>query len=158
MSEHSKITDIGSLLRDVLKKRQWSRRLGLHAVFQFWNEVVGRDIASRAQPSVIRGTVLWVCVSDSVWMQQLHLQKTLLLERINKRLPGSETRITDIRFQIDANLGKKAKAVEKRRVPCHTASPEELARLEELISGVGDAEIRQVIKDVWLKFQALSKK
>ena len=112
MAAPEKIIRIDALFADLFKKRQWDKRLALHAVFRNWPQVVGPEIAERTAPQVIRGTVLWIAVSDSVWMQQLHLQKQALLEQINANVRGSE-KISDIRFQIDAVLRRKGHIVGK---------------------------------------------
>ncbi|MFO7761822.1 MAG: DUF721 domain-containing protein [Desulfobia sp.] len=93
---------LGSLLDDIISRRKWTNKFDLHKVFGFWPEVVGRDVARWAVPSIIRGRILWISVVDSVWMQQLYMQKMLLLEKINERLSGSG--FTDLRFQVDSNM------------------------------------------------------
>ncbi|MFA7348677.1 MAG: DUF721 domain-containing protein [Desulfurivibrionaceae bacterium] len=152
MAASEKITRIDSLFAELFKKRQWDKRLALHAVFRNWPQVVGAEIAERTEPRVIRGTVLWIAVSDSVWMQQLHLQKQALLEHINANVRGSE-KISDIRFQIDAALGEEKMAVD---VPAPVASPkpidpEEQKSFEGLLGAIGDAELRTRLLALWRK-------
>lgn len=152
MASSEKITRIDRLLAGLFAKRQWDKRLGLHAIFRSWPEVVGKAIARQAAPHVIRGTVLWVNVSDSVWMQQLHLQKPHLLEKINASLPGPET-ISDLRFQVDAALGQEEPAPE---VPGPVSSPrpvdpQALKDFERLVAAIGDAETRNRLLSLWKK-------
>ena len=147
-----KIIRIDSLFAELFKKRQWDKRLALHAVFRNWPQVVGLEIAERTEPQVIRGTVLWIAVSDSVWMQQLHLQKQTLLEQINANVRGAE-KISDIRFQIDAALGEEKMVVES---PAPVASPrpidpEEQKGFEGLIAAIGDGELRTRLLALWRK-------
>ena len=128
--------------------------MGLHAVFQFWDDLVGSVVSCRAQPKVIRGTVLWVNVSDSVWMQQLHLQKAILIQKINDRLPGTNASLTDIRFKLDTGLLLRPKDVSPP--PRKQLRQVDLNRQEEfdkMIAGIKDDETRKSIKALWLKFQ-----
>ncbi len=154
MAAPEKITRIDSLFAELFKKRQWDKRLALHAVFRNWPEVVGPEIAERTEPRVIRGTVLWIAVSDSVWMQQLHLQKQALLEHVNANVRGSE-KISDIRFQIDAALGEERMAVSspKPAASPQPIDPEEQKGFEGLISSIGDAELRNRLLALWRKNQ-----
>jgi len=152
MAVPGKITRIDSLFAELFKKRQWDKRLALHAVFRNWPEVVGPEIAERTEPQVIRGAVLWIAVSDSVWMQQLHLQKQALLEHVNAHVRGSE-KISDIRFQIDAALGEEKMEADspKPAVAPPPVDPEEQKSFEGLIGAIGDAELRTRLLALWQK-------
>ncbi|MGV1099534.1 DciA family protein [Thiovibrio sp. JS02] len=152
MARTEKLTRIDSLLAELFKKRQWERRLGLHAIFRTWPRVVGREIAGRAAPQVIRGTVLWVAVSDSVWMQQLHLQKQQLLEYINNSLDGPET-ISDIRFQLDVTLGQGKEDENGPAAPpaLKPIDPEQRKDFERLLAGLPDEENRRRLLSLWIK-------
>jgi hypothetical protein len=152
MASPEKVIRIDSLLAGLFEKRQWDRRLGLHAIFQNWPGVVGKEIARQAEPHVIRGTVLWVNVSDSVWMQQLHLQKLHLLEKINASLPGPE-KISDVRFQVDAALGREEATPEahKQAPPLQSIDPEALKDFERLVASIVDPETRSRLLSLWKK-------
>lgn len=155
MAAPEKIIRIDSLFAELFKKRQWDKRLALHGVFRNWPEVVGQDLAERTAPKVIRGTVLWIAVSDSVWMQQLHLQKQALLEHVNANLRGPE-KISDIRFQIDAALGEEKTAADSPP-PAATprqVDPEKQKSFEGMISSIGDAELRTRLLALWRKAQS----
>jgi hypothetical protein len=103
---------LNKLLAAFFDNKKWRSRLELHAVFKFWDGTVGEEIAAIAQPSLIRGSVLWVKVADSVWMQQLHMQKMLLLEKINQQLPGAK--LSDIHLQLDSTLKYSSKLSEEK--------------------------------------------
>ncbi|MFA6498093.1 MAG: DUF721 domain-containing protein [Desulfurivibrionaceae bacterium] len=156
MAAPEKIIRIDSLFAELFKKRQWDKRLALHAVFRNWPQVVGPEIAERTEPQVIRGTVLWIAVSDSVWMQQLHLQKQALLEQINANVRGSE-KISDIRFQIDAGLGEEKLATVPLKLDAspQPIDPEAQEDFERLIAAIGDAELRTRLLVLWRKNQQL---
>jgi hypothetical protein len=152
MAATEKIIRIDSLFAELFKKRQWDKRLGLHAVFLDWPQVVGPEIAERTEPQVIRGTVLWIAVSDSVWMQQLHLQKQALLEQINANVRGSE-KISDIRFQINAALGEEKVEVDNQPPDAlvQSVDPEAQKSFELLIAAIGDAELQTRLLTLWRK-------
>ncbi len=152
MAAPEKIIRIDSLFAELFKKRQWDKRLGLHAVFLDWPQVVGPEIAERTEPQVIRGTVLWIAVSDSVWMQQLHLQKQALLEQINANVRGSE-KISDIRFQINAALGEEKVEVDNQLPDAlvQSVDPEAQKSFELLIAAIGDAELQTRLLALWRK-------
>ena len=152
MAAPEKIIRLDALFSELFKKRQWDKRLALHGVFRNWPQVVGPEIAERTAPQVIRGTVLWIAVSDSVWMQQLHLQQQALLEHINANVGGSE-KISDIRFQIDAALGEEKVVAESPppAVPPPPIDPEEQKGFERMIGAIGDGELRMRLLALWRK-------
>src|SRR5438105_825733 len=51
-----------------------------------WESAVGRQIAARAQPTVLAGGTLHVLVQDHRWRDQLDAARVFLLERINRAL------------------------------------------------------------------------
>ena len=148
MAKSKKPENIGDLLGGLFQQRNWQGRFRMHALFSFWDEVVGEDIAIRAQPDLIRGTVLWLRVSDSIWMQQLHLSKNLLMEKVNARL--GESKITDIRFRIDPTLGKPAPVAEPEPAP-EPVDPERLKKAEAMFASLADKELQQTLRRLWIK-------
>ncbi len=154
--------DLGSLIAGVCREKNWQWRLGLHQVFLFWNEVVGTEIAAHAQPEVIKGDVLWLRVSDSVWMQQLQFEKMPILEKINDRLTIFEAakfnnngtkplNISDLRFAVS----RTALAAENGREERTPAAPvvvdaDRLAEFDQLIAGMGDSKVKESMRHLWL--------
>lgn len=152
MKESHKIESVSSLLADIFRKRNWKSRIKMHAVFDFWNEAVGSEIAEKARPQLIRGKVLWVNVSDSVWMQQLHFQKMMLLEQINERL-GKE-RIEDIRFNLDTRFNEFSEEKKQRGTSSvWPLDPERAKEFEKMIAAVDDEGLKKSLKRLWTKFE-----
>jgi len=144
--------EISRLLSAVFLNKKWHSKLELHRVFEFWNSAVGREIAAVAQPSLIRsGNVLWVKVTDSVWMQQLHLQKMLLLEKINGQL--HDEKISDIRFQLNSSLTPPSEPTEpKKSKPLFLDKKKEQA-FDKLISSLDNDDLKASLKSLWVKMQ-----
>lgn len=151
-----KIVRIDALLGEMFETRNWRQNLARNRIFEFWNEAVGNDIAAHAQPKLLRGKVLWVDVTDSIWMQQLYFQKEHLREVLNDRIPGEEE-IDDIRFNLVANL-KPARPAPKIDLeisaPARPApDPAKLAEFEKLVSTIGDEGVRNSFRTLWLAGQ-----
>jgi predicted nucleic acid-binding Zn ribbon protein len=141
---------LGAFLKELFRRKKWQLRLDQHALFLRWEEIVGIEIAERAQPDCIRGDVLWLRVVDSVWMQQLSLQKTTLLALLNSRL--GKKGIHDIRFRLDVTVGRRQPSSLGEK-PGHERqpSPEELREFEEIASPLKDEELKAVMWRLWLK-------
>jgi len=149
-ARRDRASDIGGLLAKVIKEKKWRNRFQLHAVFDFWNEAVGPEISGRAQPLFIRGNVLWVAVSDSVWMQQLQFQKTLLLDIVSRRHGQGE--IADIRFQLDISLGGTPGPESTARA-VKPVDKDKLHEFDTLLSSLKDGEVRESLRNLWIKSQ-----
>ncbi|HHK60544.1 MAG TPA: DUF721 domain-containing protein [Desulfobacterales bacterium] len=135
------------LLDAILTERKWRRQIALHQVFLFWERAVGRDIAAKTLPWCIRKGVLWVKVTDNVWLHHLHLQKRLLLDKLNARL--KDVALNDIRFTLDHTIapqaGKQPQPAPTRLAPLPPV-PEDLT---SCLATVTDPELRQQIRRAW---------
>ena len=140
---------LARLLDDMISRKNWSKKIKQHTVFELWPEVVGKDIAQRTCPYVIRGSILWIRVSDSVWMQQLHLQKPLILEKINRRLKGAV--ISDLRFQVDSSLDRVDINDSDRPVASEAEEdPSEGEGFDQMLKSVtDDREVQKAVKKCW---------
>lgn len=150
----NKPVEISRLLSAVFENKKWQSKLELHRVFQFWNSVVGKEIAAVAQPSVLRGHVLWVKVAESIWMQQLHLQKMLLLEKINQQL--HEEKISDIHFQLNSSLAPPFEPEIKKSKPVFLDKKKE-QEFDKLISSLDNDELKASLKSFWVKMHTKGK-
>ena len=149
MKEKKKPIPVSSLLTDLIQQKGWKKQISRNRVFLLWESIVGPEIAHHARPQVIRGKVLWVNVSDSVWMQQLQFQKIMLLEQINQNI---ETSIEDIRFSVDPSLDRPLPEPEPQSAPPeYQPDPEKKAEMEKLFSSVENREVRRAMKELWLK-------
>ena len=145
-----KPVEISRLLSTVFENRKWRSKLALHKVFEFWNKTVGKEIDAVAQPYLIRGHVLWVKVRDSIWMQQLHFQKMLLLENINKQLVNEK--FSDIHFQLDSSLSAPMEPETEKQKPVFLDKKQE-QEFDKLISPLENDDLKASLKSLWVKMQ-----
>jgi len=146
-----KPVEISRLLSTVFENRKWRSKLELHRVFEFWNKTVGKEIAAVAQPSLIRSrSVLWVKVKDSIWMQQLHLQKMLLLEKINQQLNGEQ--LSDIHFQLNSSLSAPPQPETEKAKPAFPDKKKE-QEFDKLISSLENEDLKTSLKSLWVRMQ-----
>ena len=153
-SDTSKPVQMSQLLSAVFENKKWHSKLELHRVFEFWNSVVGKEIAAVAQPSLIRGHVLWVKVAESVWMQQLHLQKMLLLKNINQQL--QDEKISDIRFQLNSSMTPPPENEIKKFEPVALDKKKE-REFDKLINSLDNEDLKASLKSFWVKMHTTEK-
>jgi predicted nucleic acid-binding Zn ribbon protein len=80
------------ILRRALHQHGFARRLPRRISPEAWEHAVGRQIAARAQPTVLAGGTLHLLVEDHRWRDQLDAARVFLLERINGRLGAGAVR------------------------------------------------------------------
>lgn len=68
-----------------------------------WSEIVGSEIARRAQPECLRNGTLVVRVCNSAWAQELSFQKQVILKRL-QRFVDAEPGVKDISFYVAGQL------------------------------------------------------
>ena len=141
---------VGPLLKKVLGERGMDDRLNRYQAWLIWDQVVGKQIAERARPLRFRQGTLEVQVDHPVWMQQLQMMKTQILQKLNQQLPNAN--ITDL-FLRKAPTPYSNK---NRRQPEPPAQKPELAELttEEqqeinaMFTTLDDAELQAEMRRV----------
>jgi len=154
LNDVSEPVGINRLLSGVIADKKWRSKLELHRTFELWQSIVGPEIAAVAQPSLIHGHVLWVKVAESIWMQQLHLQKMLLLEKINNQLQNEK--LSDIRFQLNSSLTPPPEPEIKKSKPILLDKKEE-QEFDKLISTLKNEDLRTSLKRLWVKIKTTGK-
>lgn len=77
---------LSKILADSFRGKPLEKRLGEVEIWRIWGQVVGAQIAAKAQPSRFTNGVLTVVVISAPWMQQLNFMKRDIAERLNEKL------------------------------------------------------------------------
>jgi predicted nucleic acid-binding Zn ribbon protein len=83
---------VGGILRRTLDRHGLGRRLDRHVAAAVWADAVGKELATRATPTVLSGGTLHVLVQDHRWRDQLDAARAIVIERLNQRLGRSAVR------------------------------------------------------------------
>lgn len=150
-------TPVHTLMAEIVRKKKWQSRFELHQVFERWQALVGKEISRHAQPNRYRGKVLWLDVSDSVWLQQLQFLKNDLLVKLNRSLPQEQ--VEDIRFQLK-NGWQDPDGHDHDALPTPSPIPSagEVADIDGHLKDVEDEELRAAMKRCWQDFYGLPEK
>ncbi len=148
-----KIESLGDVLGKILKKRKIFLNLPLDRslnpedkrITAAWNKAVGARIVAHASPDKLQRGTLFVKVSDSVWMQQLHFLKQDILGKINP-LPDGTT-VKNIHF----SLGKTPVSPTGDKLPPAASSSlkaRDRKMIDENTAAIIDPELRDILKKV----------
>lgn len=89
---------LSDLLADFVRNCQGGSSTSARSVWAIWDRVVGEPLAENAQPAAFKERTLVVHVRSSTWLQELHFQKSDLIQRLNQAA-GSRV-VEEIRFKI----------------------------------------------------------
>ena len=87
---------IGSALKKLIKMKGLSAGLVQQKAIDVWEEVVGRAISQNTETVSVEKRVLTIKTRNATWRQELQLQKTNIIRKLNKKL--NKNIIKDIRF------------------------------------------------------------
>lgn len=95
--ERRKTVHISEIIQELLTKNNMKSRLDETTITQKWEEVVGKTMAKYTRKVYVSKGVLHVEVISSVARNELMMNRSMLIEKLNQTT-GSET-IKDIIFR-----------------------------------------------------------
>jgi len=118
-------------------------------IWELWDGVVGKKIAKHARPSSIKKGVLWVKVTDSIWLQELEFMTQVIKERINSKLQRQA--IKKIRFRVGTpqdriQIDKK----KSRQENDQDLGPGRRKEMEEILARIKDKELRSSLRKIMM--------
>ncbi len=78
-----------------------------------WKEIVGPTVSENAEPISFHSGILWLCVRNSVWMQQLSFMLEPIKQSVNKNF--KENFVKEVRLTLDRKLTPSANDEEFKR-------------------------------------------
>lgn len=143
-TQAKKLQHLGDILQLAMKRRGIALNLESQRIARAWDNAVGARIAAQTRPDQIRRDVLFVRVSSSVWMQQLHFLKREIIEKVNRTL-GEEV-IGNLYFTIGDVSPRRPSRAETAPTPqVQPLREREKKMVEKWVSSVADAELRDIL-------------
>ena len=143
MKKDSQISALNEIVAGIFQDSPASGRKDLLMIHTLWHKAVGEKIAKNTLPQTIKKNILFVTVSNSVWMQELQFLKEQIRERINKDLPTLT--IEDIRFKIGPVTEKHRPSSAEPLLPL---SPEEKEDVKKHGASIKDPDLRSAFEAV----------
>lgn len=105
---------VRTVLHRALESHGLRRKLERRISPEVWAEAVGAQLASRVQPTVLSNGVLHLLVQDHRWRDQIDAARSMVIERLNRRLGAPLVR--ELRFGLahDGALTQARAALEPR--------------------------------------------
>jgi len=136
---------LGDVVRAGLRHLGLEGRVREKTAVAIWPEVVGERTAAATRADRAADGILYVTCRDSVWAQQLHFLRPVIIEKLNERLGASvvsEIRLSGVGFR------KAARGEEEKRGPAKLEKgadlPEqEMNRIREAVSSIENPELAE---------------
>jgi predicted nucleic acid-binding Zn ribbon protein len=90
------VQHIGGPLKKFLKSSGLEKGVAQQNAIDIWGSIVGENVSKNAIPIDVQHGILTVKTETPAWRQELHFQKKIIVENLNKKL--NKKVIKDIRF------------------------------------------------------------
>ncbi len=142
---------LGDVLQKTLKRFNISGNSIDRNIWDAWNKAIGPQVAAQTRPDKLRRDILFVKVSNSIWMHQLQFMKQEIIDKTNKFL-GREV-IKNVHFSIgEIAPPSTLKNEENFTFPNqYQLSERDRKVIEESSSSVPDKELGSILKRVMTK-------
>lgn len=142
---------LGNVLQGILKKHNIVIDSEEQRLLEIWHKAVGTQISAHTRPDKLKRNTLFVKVSSSAWLHQLHILKSEIIKIIN-RLVEKEL-IRDIHFTI----GEVSSKMPKHYIPdafspdSYPLKDKDKKLIEKSIATLADQELKDIVKRVMTK-------
>jgi predicted nucleic acid-binding Zn ribbon protein len=139
---------IAPVLAQALRQHGLGHLVLLGQIVQHWSTIAGTQLMAVTQPESIRGRVLFVTVSDAIWLQQITFYQAQLLENIRSVL--GEVSITKLHFALAMSSPRQPvlSLPEEDLEPLPLTAVEE-QQMQESTAGIADPELRETVRRAW---------
>ena len=141
---HRKGEKVGGILHRTLQRSAMGRRLPRQVPVLVWESAVGAQLAARAQPTVLSGGTLHVLVQDHRWRDQIDAARTVVIEKLNRRLGANAVRALQFGLAHDGALDEARRRARLREAP----APGPVAAAQSM---AGAARLDPALREAFLR-------
>lgn len=145
--ERGTLQPLAPILAQTLRQVGLGRVALLGRIVQHWEDIVGPQLAAVTQPESVRSQVLFVTVTEAIWLQQLMFYHSQLLQNIRKIL--GNVRITRLHFVLAASSSPSVPDEAEKVPESLPLTPTEEQQILEDTSGIADLELRRLVRCAW---------
>ena len=142
------LQSIAPVLAQTLRQRGLGHLVLLGRIVQHWHTIAGPQLAVVTQPESIRTRVLFVTVSDAIWLQQITFYQAQLLENIRSVL--GDVPITRLHFMLAMSSSRQpvlSPPEEGLELLPLTAVEEQ--QMQEGTASIADPDLREAVRRAW---------
>ena len=139
---------LAPVLAQALRQRGLSHLVLLGQIIRHWHAIAGPQLAAVTQPESIRARVLFITVSDAIWLQQITFYQAQLLENIRGVL--GNVAITRLHFTLAMSSARRPvfSSPEEGPEPLPLTAVEE-QQMQEGTASIADPDLREAVRRAW---------
>jgi hypothetical protein len=139
---------LAPVLAQALRQRGLSHLVLLGQIVRHWHAIAGPQLAAVTQPESIRARVLFVTVSDAIWLQQITFYQAQLLENIRSVLGDVALTRLHFRLAISSSRPPVLSPPEEGLEPSPLTAVEE-QQMQEGTASIADPDLREAVRRAW---------
>lgn len=162
----AKSQNIHQVLTEFMRERHLEAKMLEQKVFSLWREHLGEPLGTRTMPVSLSEGVLKVYTEHPVYTTELSSHKPQLLMDLNAKLGRPVLKDLRIEFrpprEVQAYKTEASRSSQQRSQRdvedrSSTATPEQLARIEQTLATVSDTALKRSLSQLFLTQSGKSK-
>ena len=141
---------IAPLIAQTLQQAGLGRVTLLGRLVQSWQEIVGPHLAAVTYPENVRSRVLFVTVSEAIWLQQLIFYQSQLLQNIRRVLGDVPIHRLHFVLAVASQPSSSSPAATPVATSRSLTAAEERQVVEDT-QDIADPELRELVRRTWRK-------
>jgi predicted nucleic acid-binding Zn ribbon protein len=135
-------------LAQALRQRGLGHLVLFGEIVRHWSDIAGPQLAAVTQPQSIRARVLFITVSDAIWLQQITFYQAQLLENIRSVL--GDVAITRLHFTLVMSSSQQPALAPPKQEPGPVPlTAVEQQQMQASTAGIADPDLREAIRRAW---------
>ena len=135
-------------LTQALRQRGLGHLVLFGQIVRHWHAIAGPQLAAVTQPESIRARVLFIMVSDAIWLQQITFYQAQLLENIRSVL--GNVAITRLHFTLAMSSARRpVLSPPEEGLEFLPLTAVEEQQMQESTAGIADPDLRETVRRAW---------
>ena len=142
------LQSIAPVLAQALRRRGLGHLVLLGRIVQHWRTIAGPQLAVVTQPESIRTRVLFITVSDAIWLQQITFYQAQLLENIRSVL--GDVPITRLHFMLARSSSRQpVLSPHEEELDLLPLTAVEEQQMQESTASIADPDLCEAVRRAW---------
>jgi len=80
------VENISNIIENYISEKKLKGKLNSCKIFNYWEEIVGKEIAKNCKPEKLKNKVLYISTVNPIWANELNLMSQNIIIKINDYL------------------------------------------------------------------------